>query len=724
MNRRPHLPPGLLRWLGAALLVLVLVALSVAGLLMASDATVGRARLGAYYPSLLTAAGLFAAVLSAIIVSQLLRLWRSVRQREPGARLSRRMFALFVLLALPPAVLVFAFGLNFLFGAVDSRFSAPVGTALDDALEVGQLYLEERRDEAERVTVELAAELALDPRSSWPERIDDAIDRIGALQLSVFAAAGGALASSSADPDWLQPDTPPEHLRLRLGAQRGFALVESHGDGVVLRALARIDEGPRSARAAIVQAVFPVPARYALLAHRIESAVAEYRRLDFLRESLKLSMALILGLVLLLVLLAALLLALRAARRIAQPVAQLAQATAAIGRGEYGHQLPRPAHQDELGDLSLAFNRMSEALDAAQERERRQQDLVEAQRAYLDAVLSRISSAVIGFDGHGRVRLLNNAGERLLAIAASQADGLDPEALIAARPDLAPFVARIEEHLRSRGEAWSEEVRIERETGVQVLLLRGSPLREPDGGHGHLVVFDDATALNRAQRDAAWTEVARRLAHEIRNPLTPIQLAAERLRRRYLGRLPPDDAEVLERATGTIVNQVESLKSLVNAFADYARPMPVRASRIGLNALVADVLELYAQDPRLHIQRNLAEQELLLRADPDRLRQVLHNLVKNAIEAMASQQSLRLQVATGSQTHEDRRWAWIEVRDHGPGLPDGFDLSTLEPYRSSKPRGSGLGLVIVQRIIAEHGGQLEAGTAEGGGACFRIRLPL
>lgn len=716
---------ALTRWAGAVLLILVLTALSAAGLFLANDATVGRARLGAYYPILLSLAAGLALILAGVIVAQLLRLLRALRARQPGARLSGRLFALFVALSLPPALLVFAFGLNFLFGAVDSRFSAPVGAALDDALEVGQLYLEERRDEAERAAMGLAAELALEPRSAWPDVIDEAIDRLGALQLSVFAVGGGALASSSADPDWLQPETPPEHLRLRLSAQPSFAVVESHRDFVVLRALARIDEGLRAGGGAIVQAVLPLPLRYTPLARRIEAAVAEYRRLDFLRESLKLSMALILGLILLLVLLAALLLALRASRRLVTPIAQLAHATTAIGRGEFRHQLPRPERDDELGDLSLAFNRMSAALDQAQDRVRAQQTLVESQRAYLDTVLARISSAVIGFDTDGRIRLLNPAGEQLLSVSAATVLGLDLEALASTEPALNTFALRIGEHLRSRGDAWHEEVRIERESGVQILLLRGSPLREPDGGHGHLVVFDDATALNRAQRDAAWTEVARRLAHEIRNPLTPIQLAAERLRRRYLGRLPPDDAEVLERATGTIVTQVESLKSLVNAFADYAKPMPVRRLRIGLNALVADVLELYAQDPRLQIQRQLADDEVLVRADPDRLRQVLHNLIKNAIEAMPEDGPLRLHAGTGRSPAGDDggAMAWIEIRDHGPGLPAGFDLAAIEPYRSSKPRGSGLGLVIVQRIVAEHGGRLDAGNADDGGARFRIWLP-
>jgi nitrogen fixation/metabolism regulation signal transduction histidine kinase len=714
-----------IRWAAGLLVALTVLALAVAGLYLASDATVGRARLGPYYPALLTLAGVLATGLGLVIALQLLRLWRALRARAPGARLNGRLFMLFAALSLPPALLVFGFALNFLFGAVDSRFAAPVAAALDDALEVGRLYLEERREGAERAVGELAQTLARTDRSIWLYEMDQAIEALGALQLAAFAADGAVLASSSADPDWLRPETPPESLRLRLAARDVVGAVEQAGDQLVLRALARIDglSIGITGGADLLQAVFPVPARYAPLAGRIEAAAAEHQQLEFLRDALKLSMAIILGLVLLLVVLASLLLALRASRRLVMPVARLADATAAVARGEFGRSLPPPDGDDELGDLILAFNDMTGQLAAAQASVRDNQALIEAQRAYLDAVLARISSAVIGLDRDGLVRLVNPAAERLLALGAATAVGRTLDALVHERADLAPVAQRVGERARAGAGAWSEEVRLEGGEGAQVLLLRGSPLLEPDGGRGHLVVFDDATVLNRAQREAAWAEVARRLAHEIKNPLTPIQLAAERLRRRYLGRLPPDDADVLERATGTIVTQVESLKSLVNAFADYARPAPVRRVRIGLNALVADVLELYGQDPRLHLERRLADAEVLVRADPDRLRQVLHNLIKNAIEAMAGAGGMRLTVATASLQRDGAPMAVIEVRDHGPGLPAGFDLAAVEPYRSDKPRGSGLGLVIVQRIVEEHGGRLEAENAPGGGARFRLWLP-
>lgn len=713
----------LIRWLSAVLVALTVLALSAAGLFLANDATVGRARLGPYYPALLILAAGLSLVLATVIALQLLRLFRALRTRQPGARLNARLVVSFVALSVAPALLVFGFGLNFLFGAVDSRFAAPVSDALEDALDVGRLYLEERREAAENAVAQLADELARNDRADWSAEVDRVIDALNALQLTVFANDGSVVATSSADPRWLRPETPAENLRLRVAAQGAIGVVESRDDDLVLRALARIDSRLLPGSDGLVQAVFAVPARYAPLAQRIDSAAATYRQLEFLRGWLKLSMAIILGLVLLLVVLAALLLALRASRRLLTPVARLAEATGDIARGNFGRLLPTPKRDDELGDLVAAFNRMTGELASAQESVRENQTRVEAQRAYLDAVLTRISSAVIGFDGAGRVRLVNPAAERLLSMRTDRLLGRRLDEILDERPDLAIFADRIRHHLGAPAGAWHEEVRIDDGVDPRVLLVRGSPLREPDGGQGHLVVFDDASIISRAQREAAWAEVARRLAHEIKNPLTPIQLAAERLRRRYLGRLPPDDADVLERATGTIVSQVESLKSLVNAFADYARPAPSRRVRIGINALVGDVLELYAQDPRLRVERRFSPDEIQVRADPDRLRQVLHNLMKNAIEAMTSDGSMRIEVTTTRAVGESQPMALIEVRDHGPGLPPDFDLAAVEPYRSDKPRGSGLGLVIVQRILDEHGGHLEALNAQGGGACFRLWLP-
>ena len=268
---------------------------------------------------------------------------------------------------------------------------------------------------------------------------------------------------------------------------------------------------------------------------------------------------------------------------------------------------------------------------------------------------------------------------------------------------------------------WREEIVIESEEGRRVLMLRGAAL--PNDG-GFVAVFDDLTVLNSAQRDAAWGEVARRLAHEVKNPLTPIQLAAERLRRRFIGRLAADDSELLDRATHTIVSQVEALKTMVNAFGDYARPPQLNARPIALHALVAEVLDLYANDQRLALTRQFADGEPLVKVDPVRLRQALHNLLKNALEAIGESHNPQIQVTTEIERINDAAWVELSVADNGPGLPDAFGDRWFEPYTTSKAKGTGLGLAVVKKIAEEHGGSVRAENRAGGGAVFRMRLPL
>jgi nitrogen fixation/metabolism regulation signal transduction histidine kinase len=279
--------------------------------------------------------------------------------------------------------------------------------------------------------------------------------------------------------------------------------------------------------------------------------------------------------------------------------------------------------------------------------------------------------------------------------------------------------------VREHAREWREEVVIERDGERRVLLLHGTELAAAgaDDG-GYVAVIDDLTLLNRAQRDAAWAEVARRLAHEVKNPLTPIQLSAERLRRRFIGRLAPDDTELLDRATHTIVSQVDALKAMVNAFGDYARPPQLSARPLALHALIGEVLDLYENDQRMLLSRRFAAEELMVRADAGRLRQALHNLLKNALEAIGETQKPRIDIGTQRIEEGGRAYAELTIADNGPGLPDGFGERWFEPYTTSKAKGTGLGLAVVKKIAEEHGGSVRAETRADGGALFALRLPL
>jgi nitrogen fixation/metabolism regulation signal transduction histidine kinase len=350
----------------------------------------------------------------------------------------------------------------------------------------------------------------------------------------------------------------------------------------------------------------------------------------------------------------------------------------------------------------------------------------ENQRAYLKAVLERLSAGVLGIDRTGTLRTLNRSAESILDLPLSRYVGQPLSVLRRDHPQLAPLLDPILRHASEGVREWREEVVLTTHDKIggeerRLLLLRGAELGSADAGS--VAVFDDLTQLDRAQRDAAWAEVARRLAHEVKNPLTPIQLAAERLRRRFFGRLPADDTEVLDRATHTIVAQVEALKSLVNAFGDYARPPQIEARALDLHALAGEVLDLYENDQRIQLTRRFEAHEPGLRADAGRLRQLLHNLIKNALEAIGDARKPHIEVATRDIVENGQKWIELSVADNGPGLPAGFGERWFEPYTSSKQRGTGLGLAVAKKIAEEHGGSIRAENRAGGGAVFTLRLP-
>ncbi|HET9484030.1 MAG TPA: ATP-binding protein, partial [Xanthomonadales bacterium] len=500
------------------------------------------------------------------------------------------------------------------------------------------------------------------------------------------------------------------NLLLRVREGRIVAEPMPAGDDLVLRVIAPLPGG----RA--LQSLHALPRESQPLARRVESSYHDYQRLAFVRGSLKLTFALILSAVLLLSLLLALLAALTLARRQVKPIARLASATAEVARGRLGEPLPR-GRDDELGFLTDSFNDMTRELAARRAEADASRAESERQRGYLETVVARLSSGVLTLDRDGTVRTVNPAAAAILGVAVAGALDRPVTALAESAPRLKPLADALAQRLREGAREWREELRLPREDGAaQALMLRGAEL---PGGSGHVVVFDDLTAVNQAQRDAAWAEVARRLAHEVKNPLTPIQLAAERLRHRLAGKLDEGDATVLDKATATIVAQVEALKHMVNAFGEYARAPQLKRVPVSLNALVDEVLDLYEHAGQVAPDRSLAPLPPV-RADADRIRQVLHNLVTNAIEASPGGGRAALSVATRA----NGAYVELAVADRGPGLPAGFDDSWFEPYTTTKPRGTGLGLAIVKKIVEEHGGSVRAENGSAGGAVFTVRLPL
>ena len=702
----------------------VLPALAIAALLLASlklaeDAAGGGGHFATHYRWVLGAA-MIALALLAIAISQ--RLWRlrgDLARKAPGARLNRRLLRVLILLALPPAIVVYGFSLRFLDATVDNWFNVHLEQALDDALQIGRIVVDEHLHSVETASATLVRQLATEPSTSTQAALDDAIDSLGAIQLTVFDADGRVQATASSDPRYLEPPLPDGALLLRVQSDGRYAAAEPFGDALALRVALPVGSAD-SGEQRLFQGIFPLPAQLQPLTRGIEDASFDFQRLKFLRGSLKLTFALILTFVLLLSLLLVVLVAFGTARRLVAPIGRLAAATRAIGAGRYDTPLPAPS-DDELGFLVQSFTQMTHELEFAGARAQKSAHENEQQRAWLEAVLERLSAGVLGFDREGHLRIANHAAEVILGITLSRYIGRSLGELKGERNELAAFTDPLGRHLRGNPSEWREEVVIETAAGRRMLMLRGAAL--PDQA-GFVAVFDDLTVLNRAQRDAAWGEVARRLAHEVKNPLTPIQLAAERLRRRFLGRLPPDEGELIDRATHTIVTQVEALKTMVNAFADYARPPQLATRPIALHTLLDEVLDLYENDQRISLTRQFTDAEPRVRVDAVRLRQALHNLIKNAIEAIGETRKPQIRVATRIVRDGEQDAVDLSVADNGPGLPADFGERWFEPYTTSKARGTGLGLAVVKKIVEEHGGSVRAEQDAQGGALFTLRLPL
>ncbi|MBS0556547.1 MAG: HAMP domain-containing protein [Proteobacteria bacterium] len=703
--------------------VLAVAVLLAAALVLANDAAGGASRLGAWYPWMLGASVFALVVLVAIIVQRLLRLRRELREHAPGAGLNRRVLAMLIVLALPPVFVVYGFALNFLDATIDTWFNVRMEHAMDDALEIGRVYLDERLQTAQQQSAALAQTLRDVADADLQEPLDAAIDAQGALQLAVFGKDQSVLATASADPQLLNPAYPDSATLLQVQGNGHYAAAEPLGARLVLRVVDPLPAAtPGNER--LLQALFPLPQRLQTLTAGVEQANFDFQRLKFLRGSLKLTFTLVLTFVLLLSVLFALMLAFGIARRLTAPIGRLAAATRAVGSGRYDTPLP-VGSRDELGFLLASFNQMQRELELSSARVAHSTQETESQRAYLRAVLERLSAGVLGIDRTGALRTLNRAAETILDTPLARYVGQHLSVLRRDRPELAPLLDPILQHAREGVREWREEVVLARgEAGREerrLLLLRGAELGGADAGI--VAVFDDLTQLDRAQRDAAWAEVARRLAHEVKNPLTPIQLAAERLRRRFIGRLPPDETEVLDRATHTIVTQVEALKTLVNAFGDYARAPQIQARALDLHALAGEVLDLYENDQRIQLTRRFDAHAPVLRADAGRLRQLLHNLMKNALEAIGDTRKPHIEVTTRDIVENEQTWIELGVADNGPGLPDGFGERWFEPYTSSKQRGTGLGLAVVKKIAEEHGGSVRAENRDSGGAVFVLRLP-
>lgn len=662
-------------------------------------------------------------VLILLIVVNLANLFRDLRRHEPGSRLRARMVMLLMLLAVTPLAGVYLYSVQFINRGIDNWFNVDVERGLDNALELGQAALAiQSRDKVENVR-RMAARLAYVGHDAMVGMLLEMRRESGALELTVYGANRQIVATSSESAD--VPRYPSDEIMLLLRASEPSSTIEVQPDDsyriVATAPLRRMNTGELE----LLQAVFPVEQILSVLANQVQASHKQYAELSFMRTALKYSFTLTLSLVLAISLLAAVYGALYFARRLVVPIQQLMQGTRAVARGDFATRVPvRPA-KDEIGFLVNSFNDMTQRLAKASEEARSSQQKLESERTKLEVILARLSTGVVSLEPDMRIRTANPAAGAILGVDLEQHVGQSLVELAESRPVLAQFLSVEVQHLEHGDTEWREQVVLRGQLGRRVLMCACTELPGVGGEpSGYVIVFDDITTLLQAQRDAAWGEVARRLAHEIKNPLTPIQLSAERLRRRYLNE-ESDRGELLDRATHTIIQQVESMKAMVNAFSEYARTPRMDVTCFDVNTLIAEVAELYAHQERpLSIKLELDPRLPPIEADAGRMRQMFHNLLRNALEAMENQDGRSVEIRTRRVAGDGADQVEIKVIDNGPGFEGEIVHQAFDPYVTSKPKGTGLGLAIVKKLVEEHGGHIGARNREQGGAEISILIPI
>jgi len=677
---------------------------------------------GSSYTVVLILSGIFILTLIAIIANQIKKLFRNIKKDVMGSRLSMRLVISFTLMAVIPGLIVYLVSVNFLTRSIESWFNVKVESALDGGLKLGQKALDIMLTDLELKAGRMALTLSSMPTTSQYAALSDLREKTGVQDATIISDQGKIIAVSSNDAESFLPAL-PTLIQLKQAENNIYGKIEPiKNKGLYLRVLAPINGAAISNERLILQILQPVPDSLTTLAESVQDVFQDYQKLSYSRDSLKVIFSITLTLVLMLAILTAVAIGFLLSRKLSEPLALLAEGTKKIAKGNFKTMLPEKG-KDELGVLVRSFNSMTRQLDQATQTSENNQIRLESARSYLETVLAHLSSGVIVINDDMEIKSFNIAASKILQVDLSKNTNQLITSISNKNKLLNNFVMSIQEEIKAASSKKQFEIikqfEIKYEKNNQVLSLQITPLPQ-NKVKNYVLMIDDITMMIQAQRDAAWSEVARRLAHEIKNPLTPIQLSAERIKHKLGSKLNKEDTDILDKAVSTIVNQVDAMKTMVNEFSEYARAPKLNLELIDINETIKEISHLF-ENSGIKITTTLLKGLPKIKVDVNMMRQVLINLIQNAQDAMINntkKPSIKI------NTNKYKNYLILSIEDNGPGFSLDILKKAFEPYVTTKSHGTGLGLAIVKKIIEEHEGTIVVENIKSGGANINIQLPI
>lgn len=677
---------------------------------------------GSSYTVVLILSGIFILSLIAIIANQIKKLFGNIKKDVMGSRLSMRLVISFTLMAVIPGLIVYLVSVNFLTRSIESWFNVKVESALDGGLKLGQKALDIMLTDLELKAGRMALTLSSMPTTSQYAALSDLREKTGVQDATIISDQGKIIAVSSNDAESFLPAL-PTLIQLKQAENNIYGKIEPiKNKGLYLRVLVPINGAAISNERLILQILQPVPDSLTTLAESVQDVFQDYQKLSYSRDSLKVIFSITLTLVLMLAILTAVAIGFLLSRKLSEPLALLAEGTKKIAKGNFKTMLPEKG-KDELGVLVRSFNSMTRQLDQATQTSENNQIRLESARSYLETVLAHLSSGVIVINDDMEIKSFNIAASKILQIDLSKNTNQLITSISNKNKLLNDFVVSIQEEIKvARSKKHFEIIKqfeIKYEKNNQVLSLQITPLPQ-NKVKNYVLMIDDITMMIQAQRDAAWSEVARRLAHEIKNPLTPIQLSAERIKHKLGSKLNKEDTDILDKAILTIVNQVDAMKTMVNEFSEYARAPKLNLELTDINETIKEISHLF-ENSGIKITTTLLKGLPKIKVDVNMMRQVLINLIQNAQDAMINntkKPSIKI------NTNKYKNYLILSIEDNGPGFSADILKKAFEPYVTTKSHGTGLGLAIVKKIIEEHEGTIVVENIKNGGANINIQLPI